>query len=128
MADGEDGEEDCRARAASRQLISGEESEATASGLAATFDLCGEGRSGARARRRRRRRLRCRGRGRGDSAGAFYRKVLDVFCNFKLVQYGISAGYFAEKPSHFPLIANRSFAPRYRGLRVRFRFLGGFFL
>ena len=87
-ADGEDGEEDCRARAASRQLISGEEREATAAGLAVTFDLCGEGQSGARTRRRRHRRMRCRGRekGNGDSAGAFYEKILDVLCNSKQVQ------------------------------------------
>ena len=86
-ADGEDGEEDCRARAASRQLISGEESEATASGLAATFDLCGEGRSGARARRRRRRRLRCRGREKGK---------------------GILRGRFTEKSLTFSVILNWS--------------------
>ena len=53
-ADADDGEEDSRVRAASRQLISGEEREATAAEQTVAGDLSGEAWCGGAARRRRR--------------------------------------------------------------------------
>ena len=88
---------DSGARAASRQLIYGEEEGEATAKLAVAVDLTGERWSGGGARRRRRRPPR-RGRGEGEGGG--------------------SACDFTEKSVCFPGITNRSFAALICGLRV----------